>query len=524
MTENRHRPRVDGPEDRTVRRAPMMGDARLFRDVIASSPNAILGVDLPGHVLFWNPAAERMFGWSQEEVIGRPLPFVPEDHWEEFETLIARVGAGETLRGLELIRRHRDGRRIHVRLSAAPLRDAGGRIIGGLAFLEDITSQIQVTANLRASEHRFRSLFMSAAVGISVADIDGRFQEANPSFCQLLGYSEDEIRKLDFQTVTHPEDRARTMEYYRRLLSGELSHYVYEKRFVRKDGSPIWCRLSVAMAREAGNGDPYTLAVTEDITQRREAEDSLRQLNADLERRVRERTRALQQINEELESFSYSVSHDLRAPLRSIDGWAQAIMEDYGSRIGVAGRRMLERQRTASQRMGRLIDDLLRLSQVSRQSLARQSFHPAKLVARVWREACSDAGVSRQIHSEIGDLPPCDADPQLLRHVYSNLLSNAIKFSRHESAPRVEIGSFHDDEGETVYFVRDHGAGFNMRYADRLFQAFQRLHSEQEFTGTGIGLAIVQRIVHRHGGRVWAESELGRGATFFFTLPSDGAR
>lgn len=499
----------------------MAEESSLYRDVISCSPNAVIGVDLDGYLLFWNPAAERIFGWTSAEVVGSRLPFVPEGHWSEFEASIARVEAGETLVGVERIRRHRDGHDLHVRLSAAPFRDASGRVVGSLAFLEDITPQVDTVSHLLASERRFRQMFMSAAVGISVTEVDGRYREANPAFCRLLGYREEELRGRNFQSITYPEDLEETVLYHRRLIAGEIRSYVLEKRYVRKDGSLMWCRISVTLVRGPDDEPDYLVAVTEDVTKRREAEASLRRLNLELEKRISERTAELERINEELEAFTYSVSHDLRAPLRAIDGWAQAVIEDYEKVLDEPGRQMLQRQRAASQRLGCLIDDLLRLSRVTRQSFQRQSVDPSELVMRVWQEVAGNLDTRVSAVPQIGELPKCDADPELLEHVFSNLLSNAAKFSQHEPEPRIEIGSIPDEKDGVAYFVRDNGAGFDARYADKLFQPFQRLHSDREFLGTGVGLAIVQRVIHRHGGRIWAESEVGRGATFFFTIPPD---
>jgi signal transduction histidine kinase/CheY-like chemotaxis protein len=255
-----------------------------------------------------------------------------------------------------------------------------------------------------------------------------------------------------------------------------------------------------------------------EIAERKRAEAAVRTLNAELEQRVAERTRELNAINQELEAFSYSVSHDLRAPLRAIDGWGQALVEDYGDLLGEEGRALLQRQRAASRRMGLLIDDLLQLSRLTRRPLNRQQVDLAELVVKCWQELESQ---HQPINARLimGELPPCQADPSLLQQVLTNLLSNGLKYSSRQIEPRLEIGSQAAGDHELVYFVRDNGVGFDPNYHDKLFNPFQRLHSQHEFSGTGIGLAIVQRVIHRHGGRVWAESKPGQGATFYFSLP-----
>ena len=244
----------------------------------------------------------------------------------------------------------------------------------------------------------------------------------------------------------------------------------------------------------------------------------VRQLNADLEQKVRERTNELEVANKELESFSYSVSHDLRAPLRAVDGYARMLEEDHAARLDEEGRRLLGVVRESSVRMGQLIDDLLKFSQVSRRALAVGPVDQRALASEVLAEL---AAAAPKVRVDLGPLPRATGDRALLRQVWVNLLGNAFKYSSRREAPRVEVGA-RIDGGECVYWVRDNGAGFDMRYADKLFNVFQRLHSQEEFTGTGVGLAIVQRVIVRHGGRVWAEGKVGEGACFYFSLPLEG--
>jgi light-regulated signal transduction histidine kinase (bacteriophytochrome) len=231
---------------------------------------------------------------------------------------------------------------------------------------------------------------------------------------------------------------------------------------------------------------------------------------------VMKRTAELEAANKELEAFSYSVSHDLRAPLRAVDGFSQAVVEDFGPLLPEEGQRYLRTIRESAQRMGDLIDDLLTFSRLSRQPLTKELVNTCDLVNSVLAEM-SGQREGRQLDFRIEDLPVCHADPVLLKQVWINVLSNALKFTRKREAAVVEIGSVRE-QGETVFFVRDNGTGFDMQYAGKLFGVFQRLHGAHEFEGTGVGLAIVQRVIHRHGGRVWADAAVGRGATFYFTL------
>jgi light-regulated signal transduction histidine kinase (bacteriophytochrome) len=250
--------------------------------------------------------------------------------------------------------------------------------------------------------------------------------------------------------------------------------------------------------------------------ERARVEAEVRVLNAELEQRVQQRTHALEVANKELEAFSYSVSHDLRAPLRAIAGFSQILMEDFLPSLPPEAAGHLRRVANAAQKMGQLIDDLLDFSRLGRAKLTRTAVDPARLVQQVIDDVVSDEERAR-VTIKVGDLPPCHADPALLKQVYVNLISNAVKFTGRSSSATVEIGCQQTD-GESVYFVKDNGAGFDMQYADKLFGVFQRLHRAEDYQGTGVGLAIVHRVITRHGGRVWAQAAINQGACFYFTI------
>ncbi|MDZ8087997.1 MAG: AAA family ATPase [Nostoc sp. DedQUE12b] len=294
--------------------------------------------------------------------------------------------------------------------------------------------------------------------------------------------------------------------------------WVGETALIDRDGRefPV---SQLIIAHKASDGSlEYLSSVTRDISALKAAEAEVRQLNTELEERVIQRTAELQAANKALEAFSYSVSHDLRAPLRAIVGFSRMIQEDYGEQLDAEGNRYLKVVRENAKRMGELIDDLLNLSRLDRKEMYLQPVLPNEIIQQVLSDLASDLK-GRQIEFAIADLPICQADPSLLKQVWINLLSNAIKYTRYKSSAYIEVG-YEVMDGEGVYFIKDNGAGFNMRYADNLFGVFQRLHREQDFAGTGIGLAIVQRIIQRHSGRIWAEAAVAQGATFYFTVPN----
>jgi len=269
---------------------------------------------------------------------------------------------------------------------------------------------------------------------------------------------------------------------------------------------------------QIGNQE-FVLAIGRDVTEKMRAEQEIHQLNAELEHRVAERTSQLEAANEELQAFSYSVSHDLRSPLRAVDGFSQAVLEDYGPQLPEEGRRYLRRIRDGAQRMGALIEDLLEFARLSRQPLNKRAVNTETLVRDVIKDLASQRE-GRQVEIRIADLMPCRGDRALLKQVWVNLISNAQKYTRKCERAVLEIGC-QREKNEDVYFVRDNGIGFDMHYAHKLFGVFQRLHRAEDFEGTGVGLSIVQRVVRRHGGRVWAEAAEGRGATFYFTLEGE---
>jgi PAS domain S-box-containing protein len=373
------------------------------------------------------------------------------------------------------------------------------------------------TAELRRQTDLYESLVkVQSDLGEGVVISEGeRIIFVNDALCRIYGYSAAELLTLpSFLELVVPEERAELTARLRRRLVGESLADQGETTILRKNGERINIEYAVKLVKTADRAQLF--AIVRDITERKWAEEEIRRLNAELEQRVIERTAQLEAANKELEAFSYSVSHDLRAPLRAVDGFSRILLEEYASQLVPTAQRYLQLVRGNVRQMGQLIDDLLTFSRLSRQPLRKQTVAPADLVRRVLADLHAEQA-GRRVETVIGELPPCQADPALLRQVLVNLLANALKFTRRRGLARIEIGCQKSD-GKWVYFVKDNGVGFDMRYAHKLFGVFQRLHRAEEYEGTGVGLAIVQRILHRHGGRAWAEAAVDRGATFYFTL------
>jgi PAS domain S-box-containing protein len=365
---------------------------------------------------------------------------------------------------------------------------------------------------MRAVEAGYRTVVESASDGIFIADATGRYIDVNSRGCELLGYSREELLSLSISDVLVPRDRGRVKPEIEKLARGTVVQS--EWWFLRKDGSSFTGEVSARILP-----DGRLQGILRDVTERRALEERVRQV---LELRVQERTAELERANTELEAFAYSASHDLRTPLRAIDAYAAMLAEDEGARLSDGGRRSLDRIRGSTKRMAELVDRMLELSRVGRSELVLEALDLASL-ARDVADELRHAEPSHPVEFVCSSLAPVRGDRALVRTALYNLLQNAWKFTRGRSAPRVELGSENGGDGRSGYFVKDNGVGFDPELADKIFRPFQRLHRDDEFSGTGIGAAIVARVVERHGGRVWAEGNVGEGATFHFTLGDSAA-
>ena len=514
-------------ERQKAERSARESQARMI-GVVDSAMDAIISVDAEQKIVLFNTAAEKLFRCPAAAAIGQSIDkLIPpryreqhSGHVEDFRITGVTTRSLGSLRALSGLRA--DGEEFPIEASISQIEVAGQKLF--TVILRDMTERKRSEEALRASEAQLQTIVESLTEGVAVSGLDGQLLHFNRAALKMLGFTgHDGWRRhlAEFEStfeLSAMDGTVWSVDQWplARILRGETLSGL-EARIRRKDSD--WRRVfsyGGALVNDAG-GRPLIAVVTiSDITERELAAEEIRRLNGDLEQRVIRRTSELENANKELEAFSYSISHDLRAPLRAVDGYSQALIEDFGSELPEEGRRYLRTIRQGAQRMGALIDDLLSFSRLSRLSVSKRRVDAAALVREVLVELKWERN-GRRISVEIGDLPSCHGDPVLLKQVWVNLLSNALKYTRGRDPAVVDIGC-QTNNGEPVYFVRDNGTGFDMKYAHKLFGVFQRLHREEEFEGTGVGLAIVQRVIHGHGGRVWADAEVGGGATFYFTL------
>jgi PAS domain S-box-containing protein len=488
--------------------------------VIGSAMDAIITVDGAQRIVMFNAAAERMFLCHADEAIGQSLErFIPERfrathhlHIQHFgRTNVTRrtMGSLGAIFGLRS-----DGKEFPIAASISQLESGGQKFY--TVILRDITERNRAEQALRASEARFSIAFNASPISSVIATLnEGRYVAVNDKFLSLTGYKREEIigrTSAELRIWLKPEARAEVTQLL--LKEGQIRNR--ETKYRMKNGEERVFLTSADIIEL--DGQPHLITASIDITDRKQAEEEVHKLNEELEQRVVERTAELGAANRELEAFSYSVSHDLRAPLRHINGFSQMLLEDCSDRLDEAGKKYLSEVCAASQEMAQLIDDLLQLARVTRSEMRREVVNLTDIARDILTEL-QRKDTARMVAVDISEGLLTHGDKRLLKVVLTNLLGNAWKFTAKREEARIAFGQ-ESKNGEQFFYVRDNGAGFDMAYANKLFGAFQRLHSGREFEGTGIGLATVLRIVHRHGGDVRAEGAVDKGATFYFRLPN----
>jgi len=379
-----------------------------------------------------------------------------------------------------------------------------------------VRAEDQLRASLKEIDDLKAALDEHAIVAIT--DPSGKITYVNDKFCAISKYARAELLGQDHRIINsgwHP--KALIKDLWATIGHGKV--WKGELKNKARDGSYYWVDTTIVPFLGTDGKPRQYVAIRADITERKRAEEQIKQLNSELEKRVSLRTGELEAANQELAAFSYSISHDLRAPLRAMAGFARILEKELAGQTSDDARHAMERIRANAAKMGDLVDGLLDFASLGRRPLAKRKVSPAVIARGVCEELRSETE-GRNVEIEITELPQCETDPTLLKQVFANLLSNAVKYTRGRNPAVIKVGSSQHGE-ETVYFVRDNGAGFDMKYAGKLFQVFQRLHRADQFEGTGVGLAIVHRIVQRHGGRIWTESQLDQGTTFYFTIGHD---
>jgi len=494
--------------------AEVVASEARFRGLLESAPDAIIMTNREGNIVLVNAQTEKWFGYMRNELLGQPIELlVPErfrEHHEDYrqayvdKPLLRPMGIG-----LYLFGRRKDGSEFPVEINLSPLKIDQELFV--TSIIRDITERKRAERAQLEAQAKYRELVDNLPVGVyrQTPTADGRFLEVNPAIVDMFEAESAE------QLQAHPvSDLCRDRDCWQDFV-GKIMKQGFvgneEIQLVTLQGREFFAAVSAAMKKDS-TGNLYFDGIIEDISRRKANEQRIQQLNTAL----RDRAMILESVNHELEAFSYSVSHDLRAPLRAVDGFSRILLDEYADRLDDTGRDRLKRVRAAAQRMATLIDDLLKLSRITRSELKREDIDLSALANEVIEELRKQEP-DRIVQCTIEPGVIVWGDHRLLRIVLDNLLGNAWKFTSKRPDARIEFGR-QMQNGEPVYFVRDNGAGFDMAYAEKLFGAFQRLHDASEFPGTGIGLATVQRIIHKHGGRIWAEGAVEQGATFYFTL------
>jgi len=460
---------------------------------------------------------------KEQDLVGRShyelFPEIPSD----IKNIHERCLAGAVEKREEDAFPRKDGTVDWVRWEMHPWFESGDAIGGVILFSEVITGRKLAEQEVRRISQYFQSLILKAPDGFVLITGEGKFSFISPAARKMLGYTPEDFVADDPASLTHPDDLQEVISQLQQIFGNPAYSPTLQYRFRHRNGTWRW--IESTFSNRLSDPDIHAVVINfRDVTERKKTEEALqiseaevRKLNLELEERVTKRTAELQAANRELEAFSYSVSHDLRAPLRGINGFIQILLEDYAGTLDKEGERLCSVIRDNAINMATLIDDLLAFSRLNRAGMSLATVDMLDLAGEAFREA-REAGLGKKVEFRLEKISGALGDRTMLRQVWANLISNAIKYSSTREKPVISI-TCKAEKDHVIYCVSDNGVGFDMKYHDKLFAVFQRLHSPKEFEGTGVGLAIVQRIVQRHGGRVWAEGEINRGASFYFSLP-----
>ncbi|MDP1678337.1 MAG: PAS domain S-box protein [Bacteroidota bacterium] len=481
-----------------------------YRTLIEHSPICIHEIDLQGKLSSMNKAGLKMMGVKDEGAI-QGMPYLDAVGNEDKERISELLKAA--LKGKDSVFEFKASNGLLFSSSFVPIKRLDGKVERIMGMTDDITERKRVENALRKSEAIHKAFFENSMDAVVLGYPDGTVFAANLAACILFGTTEEQICKLGRKTLIDQTD-PRLWAYVKER--DETGKSQTEVTMIKVDGTKFEADLRTSMYSDS-LGKKMVCVIMRDLTERKHAEEEIRHLNAELERRVIQRTAQLEAANKELEAFSYSVSHDLRAPLRHVNGYVDLFNKHFSGSLPEKGKHYLDTIADSARQMGTLIDDLLQFSRTSRSEMVESNVDMNEMAQDVLKFLQHEYS-NRTIEWNVSSLPRVLCDKAMVKLVWINLLQNAVKFTKTREHARIEIGSVVEDT-EYIFYVRDNGVGFDMKYVQKLFGVFQRLHSHADFEGTGIGLANVRRIVLRHGGRTWAEAELNKGATFYFTMP-----
>ncbi|MCL5034999.1 MAG: PAS domain S-box protein [Bacteroidetes bacterium] len=490
-------------------------------EALEISEAAVITTDEAQCIIALDSQTEKIFGYSSAELIGKPLDvLIPQRFVEAHRQHVVRFGqSSESYRRThnrpEITGQRKDGTEFPAEAAISKLTQGGAATF--TVVLRDITRRKQAEEALRESERQLSLVYNNVSDIIFYLTVESderfRFVSVNPAFMKATGLAEGQVvGKFVREVIPEPSLT---------MVLGKYNEAIRDKKTVKWEETSAYPagtkhgEVSVTPIFDANGRCTNLIGAVHDITERKNAEEQVRKLNDELEQRVVERTAELEAANTELEAFSYSVSHDLRAPLRAIDGFSRILYEDHASKLDDEGLRILNVVRTSTQQMGQLIDDLLAFSRIGRKQVEKRTIDMRYLATSIADEL---KPTNRSVEFSINELPEAYGDTSMIRQVFVNLVSNAVKFTRNKEHALIEMRGYAEGD-QNIYYVKDNGAGFDERYSNKLFGVFQRLHTADEFEGTGVGLAIVQRIIHKHGGKVWTEGKVNEGATFYFSLP-----